>query len=145
MHLHNLINHLPLLFPFAGILVVLLGVYFKSELLKRVGYFLFVLSALGAFLSMNTGESAEEAIEDLYPKTTHHWIHEHEEKAELFALLMYGLGLLSLLAMWASWAKNKFQKYLLWAIGAFLVAVLYLGYETGKSGGQVIHKEFRTE
>ncbi len=133
------------MFPFAGILVVLLGVYFKSELLKRVGYFLFVLSALGAFLSMNTGESAEEAIEDLYPKTTHHWIHEHEEKAELFALLMYGLGLLSLLAMWASWAKNKFQKYLLWAIGAFLVAVLYLGYETGKSGGQVIHKEFRAE
>ena len=133
------------MFPFAGILVVLLGVYFKSELLKRVGYFLFVLSALGAFLSMNTGESAEEAIEDLYPKTTHHWIHEHEEKAELFALLMYGLGLLSLLVMWASWAKNKFQKYLLWAIGAFLVAVLYLGYETGKSGGQVIHKEFRTE
>ncbi len=133
------------MFPFAGILVVLLGVYFKSELLKRVGYFLFVLSALGAFLSMNTGESAEEAIEDLYPKTTHHWIHEHEEKAELFALLMYGLGLLSLLAMWASWSKNKFQKYLLWAIGAFLVAVLYLGYETGKSGGQVIHKEFRAE
>ena len=131
--------------PFAGILVVLLGVYLKSELLKRVGYFLFVLAALGAFLSMNTGEGAEEAIEDLYPKTTHHWIHEHEEKAELFALLMYGLGLLSLLAMWASWAKNKFQKYLLWAIGAFLVAVLYLGYETGKSGGQVIHKEFRTE
>ena len=133
------------MFPFAGILVVLLGVYFKSELLKRVGYFLFVLAALGAFLSMNTGERAEEAIEDLYPKTTHHWIHEHEEKAELFALLMYGLGLLSLLAMWASWAKNKFQKYPLWAIGAFLVAVLYLGYETGKSGGQVIHKEFRTE
>ncbi len=133
------------MFPFAGILVVLLGVYFKSELLKRVGYFLFVLAALGAFLSMNTGEGAEEAIEDSYPKTTHHWIHEHEEKAELFALLMYGLGLLSLLAMWASWAKNKFQKYLLWAIGAFLVAVLYLGYETGKSGGQVIHKEFRTE
>ncbi len=133
------------MFPFAGILVVLLGVYFKSELLKRVGYFLFVLAALGAFLSMNTGEGAEEAIEDLYPKNTHHWIHEHEEKAELFALLMYGLGLLSLLAMWASWAKNKFQKYLLWAIGAFLVAVLYLGYETGKSGGQVIHKEFRAE
>jgi uncharacterized membrane protein len=133
------------MFPFAGILVVLLGVYFKSELLKRVGYFLFVLAALGAFLSMNTGERAEEAIEDLYPKTTHHWIHEHEEKAELFALLMYGMGLLSLLAMWTSWAKNKFQKYLLWAIGAFLVAVLYLGYETGKSGGQVIHKEFRTE
>jgi hypothetical protein len=50
-----------------------------------------------------------------------------------------------LLAMWASWVKNKLQKYLLWAIGAFLVAVLYLGYETGKSGGQVIHKEFRTE
>jgi len=76
---------------------------------------------------------------------THHWAHEHEEKAELFALVMYGLGLLSLLAMWASWAKNKFQQYILWAIGAFLVAVLYLGYETGKSGGQVIHKEFRTE
>ena len=71
--------------------------------------------------------------------------HEHEEKAELFALVMYGLGLLSLLAMWASWVKNKLQKHLLWAIGAFLVAVLYLGYETGKSGGQVIHKEFRAE
>jgi len=99
MHLHNLINHLPLLFPFAGIIVLLLGVYFKSELLKRVGYFLFVLAAIGAFLSMNTGEEAEEAIEGIYPKVTHHYAHEHEEKAELFALVMYGLGLLSLLAM----------------------------------------------
>jgi uncharacterized membrane protein len=145
MHLHNLVNHLPILFPFAGLLVLLLGIYFKSELLKRTGYFLFIVAALGAFMSMNTGEEAEEAIEGLYPKSTHHWAHEHEEKAELFAMIMYGLGFLSLLGVWASWARNKLQKYILWAIAAFLVAALYLGYETGASGGQVIHKEFRSE
>lgn len=61
MHLHNIVNHLPILFPFAGIIILLLGIYFKSELLKRVGYFFFVLSAVAAFISMNTGENAEES------------------------------------------------------------------------------------
>ena len=143
MHLHNIVNHLPILLPFTGIILLVFGIYFKSELLKRVGYFFFILSAIGAFISMNSGENAEEAIEGVYPKSTHHWAHEHEEKAELFSLVVYGLGLISILAIWASWAQNKIQQYLLWAVITFLIATLYLGYETGKSGGQVIHKEFR--
>ena len=143
MHFHNLINHLPLFFPLAGIIVLICGLYFKSELVKRIAYLLFIVAAIGAFMSMNSGEEAEEAIEGLYPKTAHHWAHEHEERAEVFSLVMYGLGLISLIGIWASWSKNKIQKYVVYALAVFLVSALYFGYQTGKSGGQVIHKEFR--
>jgi hypothetical protein len=52
---------------------------------------------------------------------------------------MYGLGGISLLAMLASWSKKSIEKYLLWSIWALVLTIGYLGYDTGRSGGHIVH------
>jgi len=139
MTTHNLINHFPVLFPIAGFIVLLIGVFTRNELVKRTAYFLFVISAFTAYASMATGEGAEDELHALKNSTINHEIHEHEERAELFVWFMYGLGGISLLAMLASWSKKSIEKYLLWSIWALVLTIGYLGYDTGRSGGHIVH------
>jgi len=141
-HVHLAINHLPIILPIAGLLVVIGGLIFRSELVKRMGYFLFIVGAIATFPSMNSGEGAEEIAENI-AGVTEGFIHEHEEKAEVFSIFSYILGALSLLGMWASWKVKKFSKILSLAIVLFAAIVLFLGKQTGTSGGEIRHTEIR--
>ena len=141
MQFHNLINHFPILFPIAGIIIILLGVIYSSELLKRTGYFFFILTAVSTFLALNSGEGAEEMVEKFYPSVAHKTIHTHEEKAEILQWINAVLGALSLVGIWASWMSYSWKKMLFWVVLASSILTCYLGYEVGKSGGEIIHLE----
>ncbi len=141
MQFHNLVNHFPIIFPIAGIILIILGMIYSSELVKRTGYFFFILTAISTFLALNSGEGAEEAVEQLYPKISHHVIHEHEEKAELLLWVNAALGAISVVAIWASWMSYSLRKFLFWVVLASSLLTCYLGYEVGKSGGEIIHLE----
>ena len=101
-HLHLVVNHLPIIFPIVGILLLLIGIFTKSEVTNRNAYIIFILGAIASILAMATGENAEEAIENL-PGVSENLIHTHEEAAELFAGLSYVLGGFSLFALFSSW------------------------------------------
>ena len=58
---------------------------------------------------MGTGEGAEELVEDL-PSIGKQIIHEHEEIAEKFAIIMYLTGFLGLLSFYTSIKKHKLAK-----------------------------------
>ena len=45
-HLHLVVNHLPIIIPIAGLAVLASGFILKSEVVKRVAYFLFVIAAI---------------------------------------------------------------------------------------------------
>ena len=92
-------------------------------------------------MALNSGEEAEEAVEKLYPKISHHVIHEHEEKAELLLWVNAALGAVSVVAIWASWMSYSWKKMLFWVVLALSILTCYLGYEVGKSGGEIIHLE----
>lgn len=142
-HVHLAINHLPIILPIAGLLIVIGGLIFRSELVKRMGYFLFIVGAIATFPSMNSGEGAEEIVEHI-EGISHDFIHEHEEKAEVFAIFSYILGALSLFGMWASWKVKSFSKILSLAIVLFAGIVMFLGKQTGTSGGEIRHTEIRS-
>ena len=139
---HLVINHLPIFLPIMGCFLLLFGFLFKNGLVKRLALSLFVFAGIAAFLSMNTGEGAEEIVEGL-EKTSGTFIHQHEEHAETFSLVIYLLSAISLLAMWLSWKKNKRSNAL--SIGLALLAIfaIYLGIKTATSGGEIMHKEIR--
>lgn len=141
MPFHNLVNHFPIIFPVAGIILIILGMIYSSELLKRTGYFFFILTAISTFLALNSGEGAEEMVEKFYPSVAHKTIHAHEEKAENLQWINAILGVLSLVGIWASWMSYSWKKFMLWGIFALSVATCYFGYEVGKSGGKIIHIE----
>lgn len=141
-HLHLVVNHLPIVFPIAGLVVLIITVLSKSEAVKRTAYLLFIISAISTALASATGEEAEEMVENL-DGYSHELIHEHEEHAETFALASYSLGLISLFALWASMKEKSYEKWLLIGVFALALVCIFLSSETGTSGGEIRHIEIR--
>ncbi|MBK7763650.1 MAG: hypothetical protein IPI46_09795 [Bacteroidetes bacterium] len=142
-HFHLLVNHLPIFFPVAALLILVAGIVLKNEIIKRVAYALLVVSAMGAFVASSSGEGAEEAIEHT-AGISENLIHIHEESSEVFSLLSYILGAFSLVAMWASFKQKSFANLMAFAILIFVAVNLYFAKQTGTSGGEIIHQEIRT-
>jgi uncharacterized membrane protein len=142
-HWHLTVNHLPLIFPIVGALVLTVGFIIKSDAVKRTSFLIFIIGALASIAAMSTGEGAEEVIEQLGINSKN-YIETHEEIAETFSILSYVLGAVSLFGMWVNIKRLSFSNTLNWAILAFSIAVIMVGKETGTTGGEIRHTEIRT-
>lgn len=141
-HLHLIFNHLPIIIPIIGFLVMITGFIFKSGIVKRTAFGLFILGALFTLPAFGTGEDAEDIIENL-PGVEEKYIEAHEEAAERFAYLSYGLGVLSLIGLWVNWKEKSFSNWLAIIVLIFAVVVLVFAKETGTTGGEIRHPEIR--
>ena len=142
-HLHLLFNHLPIIIPIVGLLVLFVNMIVRSEIVQRVGYLILILAAIATFPAFFTGEGAEEIVENI-DGITHDIIHEHEEVAETFAILSYILGGLSLLGLWANLKRKSFSLWLGYGIFALGIVVLVFAQQTGTTGGEIRHSEIRS-
>lgn len=141
-HLHLVVNHLPIIFPIVGIILLFIGIFTKSEVTKRNAYIIFILGAIGSILAMATGENAEDAVEKLQG-ISKDLIHTHEEAAELFAGFSYVLGGFSLLALFSSWKNYTFSKYAPYVVGLLAIGTLFFAQKAGTSGGEIRHTQIR--
>lgn len=141
-HLHMVVNHFPIIGTLFGLGILITGIVMKNNIIKNIAYVLFCISAIFGFASMFTGEGAEEIAENL-PSVTDQIIHEHEEMAEKLALVLYVLGGISLLGLYFNF-KNHAKASLV-SYFAFVVALVavFLGKQTGTTGGEVRHTEIR--
>jgi uncharacterized membrane protein len=136
-HVHMVVNHFPIIGTIFGLGILITGIVMKNNVIKNIAYVLFCISAIFGFASMFTGEGAEEIAENL-PSVTDQIIHEHEEMAEKLALVLYVLGGISL--NFKNHAKSSLVSYFAFVVA--LVAV-FLGKQTGTTGGEVRHTEIR--
>lgn len=141
-HYHLVLNHLPIIITIVGLLVLIGGFTVKSEIVKRTAYCIFILGALTAFGAIATGDGAEDVVKHI-DGISKDLIHEHEEKAEVFALLSYVLGISSVVAFWSNWKKKSYANYIALAILAYCFVVLYFAQQTGTTGGEIRHSEIR--
>ena len=110
-HLHLVVNHFPIIGTIFGLGILIAGLVLKNNSVKNTAYVLLVFAAIFAFISMSTGEGAEEMVEDM-PNIGKQIIHEHEELAEKLALLLYATGIFSLVALYTSLKnlqRNEFK------------------------------------
>jgi uncharacterized membrane protein len=142
-HLHLLFNHLPIIIPIVGLLILLVNVFIRSEIIQRAGYLVLVLAALCTIPAFFTGEGAEEVVENM-EGITNNIIHEHEEIAETFAILSYLLGIFSLIGLWANLKNKAISKWIGYAILAYGIIVIIFAQQTGKTGGEIRHTEIRS-
>ena len=142
-HFHLVVNHLPIIFPIVGVIVMITGLISKSEAVKRTAFMIFILGALASIAAMTTGEGAEEIVEKING-VTENYIESHEETAETFALLSYILGSISLLGLWASFKQKTFSNIIAIATLVFAFVVLFFGKQTGTTGGEIRHTEIRS-
>ena len=119
-HFHLVVNHLPIILPVVGSIVLITGMIFKSEAVKRTAFMIFILGAISAIVAMTSGEGAEDVVKKLNV-VSKNIIHEHEETAETFAILCYILGGFSLLGLWASFKQKTFSNIV--SIGTLVFAL----------------------
>ena len=142
-HFHLILNHFPIVLPFAGLVILVIGYFTKSEPITRTSFLMFILGSLFTIAAMVTGEKAEELIENL-SGIKENSIHLHEESAELFAILNYNLGILSAIALWANWKKRAIARKLTGAVFIMCIVTLFLIKQVGTSGGEIRHTEIRS-
>ena len=141
-HLHMVVNHFPIIGTFFGIGILITGIFLKNNSVKNTAYVLFIVAAIFGAFSMGTGEGAEEMVED-FPNIGKAIIHEHEELAEKFALVLYVTGAFALISLVAAIKKFRLAK-----IFSFITLVLALisgivSIKVGTSGGEIRHTEIR--
>jgi hypothetical protein len=91
---------------------------------------------------MKSGEEAEDVVENI-SGVTENYIESHEESAEVFSILTYILGGLSLLGLWTNFKKKSITNVTGIAVLVFSFGVVYFGLETGTTGGEIRHTEIR--
>lgn len=143
-HIHLLVNHLPIILPAVGILILLTGLFSKSEAVKRTAMMIFILGAISTIFAMNSGEGAEDVIKKL-DETAKDLIHEHEESAETFAIISYVMGLLAIIGLWTSFKRKSFSNNMTYILLVFAFIVMFFARQTGTTGGEIKHTEIRTD
>ncbi|RVT72787.1 hypothetical protein EOD40_15350 [Flavobacterium sufflavum] len=143
-HLHMLVNHFPIVGTILGLIILIGGVYFRSISIKNTAYFLFIIAAVFTVFSMSTGEGAEEIVEDM-PTIGHEIIHNHEELAEKFAIVLYLLGVVSVIGLITNIRNHPKATFFSYAIVAIAAVAVFLSTKVGTSGGEIRHTEIRSE
>lgn len=141
-HLHLLVNHFPIIGTILGVGILIAGLILKNNTVKNTAYSLFIVAAIFTIASMSTGEGAEDLAENL-PGVTEQLIHEHEEMAEKFALVLYVLGFLSLVGLYLNITNKAKGKLVAFVVLTVSIVGVVLAKETGTTGGEIRHTEIR--
>lgn len=141
-HLHMVVNHFPIIGTILGLGILIAGLLLKNKSVQHTAYVLFAIAAIFGLLSMNTGEGAEELVEDL-PNVGKQIIHEHEEIAEKFVILLYLTGAVALLSLFMSFKNHAKAKFFAYATLILAIGTAVLSKNVGTSGGEIRHTEIR--
>ncbi len=141
VHLHLLLNHVPVVGIFAVLLILAVALLRKNDGIGRLGLFMLAGVGLVTVAVYFTGEPAEEAVEHL-AGVSGSLIHSHEEAAEaaFVASSIAGVAALGLL-LW-SW-RRSLPRWTLAVSFALTLAVSGLMAWTANLGGQIRHTEIR--
>ena len=140
-HLHMVFNHFPIIGLFFGIGISAFGIIKKQTILVNTAYVIFIFCMIMAKATMMTGEGAEEIVEEL--GISHDIIHEHEELAETFMKVLYGLGILSILGLVANLKKHSKSAIVSYVVLVLAISSAVLSKSVGTSGGEIRHTEIR--
>jgi hypothetical protein len=142
VHLHLLMNHLPVVGTVIGALLLALALLRRSDELARISLGLFGLLGLVAVLVYLTGEPAEDAIEKL-PGISDSLIDRHQDAALVATILVGAIGALALASLLIYRRRALPRWVTVLGFGAALVASSGMAY-TANLGGQIRHTEIRS-
>lgn len=138
-HLHLLLNHFPIIGTMLGTALLFYALLKKEGNLQRAVLVIWVLMAALTPIVMNTGEEAEEKVEEM-AGIQHNNIKEHEEAAEYASWLMIGLGVLSLASL-VLYKMNSSITKATWICFFLSLLVITAMVRTGYLGGLIRHTE----
>lgn len=143
-HWHLLVNHFPIILSIMGTLFLVLNLVFKKSNLNNAAFLLLIIGAVTAIIANNTGEGAEEMVEEI-AGVSHQSINTHEDAAAIGLKIILVTGIFAACAGIAKLKFPKAAKFML--IATFVGALASSGYMSyvGLTGGEIRHSEIRGE
>ena len=142
-HIHLLITHLPIIGAALGALVLIHGIWRKSNTTLIAAYNLLIISAIGAGIAYATGEGAEETVEHLQG-ISKNLIEEHAESALVSLIGLIIIGVIALIGLFVTLKSASLTR----PVALLALAASLLGFgliaRTGYLGGQIRHAEIGT-
>ncbi|SHE88288.1 hypothetical protein SAMN05443144_10416 [Fodinibius roseus] len=134
-YLHLIVNHVPIFSVLFGILILGWGLFRKNKSILQIAMVLFLVGAASSYAAMETGEAAEDIVEEL-SVASHEVIHNHEEAAEIAFWFTITTGLLSIVGLFVisydlRW-RNTLFGVLAFSALISLGTLLYTAYQGGK-------------
>jgi hypothetical protein len=142
VHIHLLLNHVPVLGSIGCLLFLAVGLARRSREVTAIALFATVVTALLTIPVFLTGEPAEDTAEKL-PGVMKEFIHEHEEAAEVAFTAMEVAGGLALLTLIVGLKRDTPR----WATVLTLVVLLVAAGLIARAaalGGEIRHTEIRS-
>ncbi|MCI0487581.1 MAG: hypothetical protein L0229_13395 [Blastocatellia bacterium] len=141
-YLHLALNHIPVVGAIFAIALLVFAIVKKSEEIKKVSLWAFVILALVTIPVYLTGEPAEEMVEHL-PGVSESIIHTHEDAALLAMIAMEVLGAFALMGLILSRKAKRLPAWVTLGALALSLAAGGLMARTANLGGEIRHPEIR--
>jgi len=141
-HVHIVLNHVPSLGSFAGLLLLAAALYQKNDELKKLAFLVLTLISMAIIPTYITGGEAERLVRQ-NASVSLPMIQVHQNAAMLTLLLMTITGTLAWFGLW------EYRRFAsagpVTSIGALISSVLTAGFITftASLGGKISHPEVR--
>ncbi|MCC7429761.1 hypothetical protein IT568_02840 [bacterium] len=143
LHVHLLLNHVPVVGLIFTVIVLLFGTVKKNDEIKKLSLKFFVVLSLITVPVYFSGENSEEIVEGL-PGISETMIEEHEELAKLAFGSVIVLGLISAVGLFLGKGLNLAPNWVFnLSLALGLLAFGLMG-KTANFGGQIRHAEIRS-
>lgn len=144
VHVHLLLNHVPVIGIFGAMLVLGVGIVKRSQDVMRLGLGLVVLVAVASVMVYLTGEPAEELVEHL-PGVSEAALESHEDAAYYATIVVTLLGAAVAAGLFVYRGAAGVPRW--FALWTLLLAVVAAGVMTWTAGlgGQIRHSEIRRD
>lgn len=143
VHLHLMLNHVPVIGTALTLALLALALWKKSEELKHAALLFLVGVALVSVPAYLTGESAEESLMDV-AGVEETFIAPHEDAAQWAFGGQIALGVVALAGLVVFRGGKYMPGKFTGAVFAMALAVSGLMARTAYLGGQIRHPEIRT-
>lgn len=142
VHLHLLLNHVPILGTLFALLLGTYGAVRRQPPVVRAAFLALVVCGAASLAAKETGEGAEDAVEEI-AGVSERAIHAHEEAAEKATIASIVLALLALGVLVWRRREEALGTGPTVAVLAGAAVVFGLMAWTGNLGGQIRHTEIR--
>lgn len=145
-HLHLMVNHVSLFAVGFGLLALLWFFFRNSKEMLIAAVFLFALGGASGWITVETGEEAEDIVEQSTGESqvVKGLIHEHEEAAEKVNILCTVLAIAGFGLFWGVHTKAGWAKPLKYVVLVLALAAVAGLARTANLGGLISHPEIRS-
>jgi uncharacterized membrane protein len=142
VHVHLMINHIPVIGLLGTFLLLIYAVFRRSEEVKMVSYGALVLVALMTIAVFFTGQAAEDMAKKI-PGVTESDIGKHEEAADLSLTCIEASGTFALVGLILRRRRGSIPKWNVLAVLVLSIISTVIVLYTANLGGEIRHTEIR--